>query len=460
MYGVTYQEYNPNDERFKILAVQKAKLRLEQSEKELRNAKQLYEKKFLSQNEYQQYELQYQNDKLNFDQYMLSVIYDKPYISVVSAFKTQKEDGQTYVELTLSNTSGGNYALEQSAIDEIGKNSNLHPDTMYNLYVSLQDEQRNIISQPYEYHINSLKLGAQKKISFSLLKDVEAVIVSVNYGDQITEKKILLKRKGTTNTITITPDLYAQDVQSGETAAFRLGMEYFGDGRQNLVPEVLNLPSGFTWSIVNATNNVTVSDLVFSTSQARQDYILYVSIPEKTGTNLQLDKALPFTLNLKSKTNEVAGSTDLQITPSGKAELVVNLQNLYFQLDKGKQLEIFPVLLENKGIKPITNITYDLNLPSNWEYKIVPAQIGKIEPKQKIKIKLIIIPSDNTNTGIYDVKLKINGKNVDKPVQTPEQQIKLEIQEKGNIWLIILAIVLALAFVGGLIYGMIRIAKN
>jgi uncharacterized membrane protein len=173
-----------------------------------------------------------------------------------------------------------------------------------------------------------------------------------------------------------------------------------------------------------------------------------------------MDKPLPFTLNFTNKAKEVAGSVDLQITPSGKAELTVTLQNLYYQINKGKTLEIYPVIIENKGIKPITNISYDLNLPTNWEYKVVPPQITKLEPKQKIKIKVIIMPSDNTGKGIYDVKLAINGKNVDKPVQTPEQQIKLEIQEKGNVWLIIGSILLALAFVGGLVYGMIRISKN
>ncbi len=458
--AVTYQEYNPNDERFKILAVQKAKLRMEQSEQDMKNARELLDKKCISQTEYQQYESQYRNDKLNYDQYMLSVIYDKPYISVVSAYKTQQEDGQTYVELTLANTSGGNYAMEEAASNEIGENSQLHPDTMYNLYVSLQDEQKNIISQPYEYHIQSLKLGMEKKIRFSLLKDVESVLVSVNYGDQISEKKILLKRKGTSNSVTITSDLYAQDVQNGETAAFHLTMEYFGDGRKNLVPKILNLPPGFSWSIVNESNNVNVSDLVFSTNQAKQYYILYVTIPEKSGTNIVMDKPLPFTLNLTNKAREIAGAVDLQITPSGKAELIVSLQNLYYQINKGKSLEIYPVIIENKGIKPVTNISYDLNLPSNWEYKVVPAQITKLEPKEKVKIKIVIIPSDNTGKGIYDVKLVIAGKNVDKPVQTPEQQIKLEIQEKGNVWLIIGSILLALAFVGGLVYGMIRISKN
>jgi uncharacterized membrane protein len=460
LQAVTYQEYNPNDERFKLLAVQKAKLRMEQSEQDMKNARQLLDKNCISKNEYQQCESQFLNDKLNYEQYMLSVIYDKPYISVVSAFKTQKADGQIYVELMLANTSGGNYAIQQAVADEKSDQNQLHPDTMYNLYVSLQDEQRNIISQPYEYHIESLKLGANQHIRFSLLKDVESVIVSVNYGDQISEKKILLKRKGTSNTVTIAPDVYAQDVQNGETAVFHLAMEYFGDSRKNLVPEILNLPPGFTWSIVNESNNLTISNLVFSTSQAKQNYILYVTIPEKEGTNIVMDRPLPFILSLSSKDKEIAGTVDLQITPAGKAELAVTLLNLYYQINKGKSLELYPVTLENKGIKPITNISYDLSLPTNWEYKAIPAQITKLEAKQKMKIRIVIIPAENTGKGIYDMKLTVNGKNVDKPVVTPEQLVKLEIQEKGNLWLIIGSVLLAMAFVAGLVYGMIRISKN
>ena len=47
----TYQEYNPNDERFKIIALEKAKIRLDNSERDFIAAKKLYEDNFISKDE-------------------------------------------------------------------------------------------------------------------------------------------------------------------------------------------------------------------------------------------------------------------------------------------------------------------------------------------------------------------------------------------------------------------------
>ncbi len=457
--AVSYQEYNPNDDRFRVLALEKAKIRMEQSEREWQNAKELFEKKYISQTEYKEYELQYKNDKINYEQYMLSVIYDKPHISVVSAYKTQTEDGRIQVQLTLANTSGGNFAIEEKAMEGI-KEGKLSPTMMYNVYVSLLDEQNSIISQPYEYYIKSLGFNEKKNLSFFLLKDMDAVTVSVNYGDKITEKRIYLKRKGTSNNLSITPDFYAQEVQIGATAVFRLALEFYGEGKQNLIPMIENLPSGFTWSIANESNAVTLSDIMFSPANAQQRFMLQINIPEKSEDNFELDKAIAFRFSLQNRNGEIAGYSDLQITPSGKAEIISSLDNLYYKTVKGKEIIIEPLIIENKGIKTITNISHSIILPPGWEYKIIPETIVKIDPQQKIKLKVIIIPSKSTSAGIYELKIKTQGKNVEKLISSQEQQIKIEIQEKTNVFFIIFLILLSIGVVLGLIYGMIKISKN
>lgn len=457
--AVSYQEYNPNDDRFRVLALEKAKIRMEQSEREWQNAKQLYEKKYISLTEYKEYELQYKNDKINYEQYMLSVIYDKPHISVISAYKTQTSDGRLQVQLSLANTSGGNFAIEEKAMEGISEGK-LSPTMMYNIYVSLMDDQGNIISQPYEYYIKSLGANDKKTILFYLLKDMDAVTVSVNYGDKITEKKIYLKRKGTSNSIAITPDFYAQEVQTGATANYKFAVEYYGEGKQNLLPAVENLPAGFTWSVISESNSITVSDIMFTPASAQQRFVLQISIPEKSEDNFELDKPLPFKFLLKNKEGELAGFTDLQLTPSGKAELITTIDNLYIKVEKGKEILIDPVFLENNGLRTLTNISHSLLLPPGWDYKIYPEKIIQIDPKQKIKLRIVVIPGKATASGIYEIKYKAQGKNVDKIVSAQEQQIKVEMTEEINIFLVIVLILVSLGIVGGVIYGMIKISKN
>lgn len=458
--AVTYQEYNPNDDRFKILAVQKAKIRMEQSEREWKNAQQMYEKKYISHDEYVQFETQYQNDKINYEQYMLSVIYDKPHVTILSAFKSQDESGQIRVDLTIANSSGGNYAMEELALDDIKKNSKVSPTTMYNLYVSLMDDKGSIISQPYEYRLKSLAIGKSASLHFTLLKDVEDLTVSVNYGDHVTEKHICLKRRGTQNTTTITPDFFSQDIQTGDTGNYRLEIEYFGDIKQNLVPRIVGLPDDYTWTILSEANAITVSDIQFSPAQAKQTFVLQVTVPEKVGNNIVLEKPIRFSLQLENSQGVVAGKTDLQLTPSGKAMLLVNLPNLYLSGLKGKDIVIWPMTIENRGMKNLTNLSLDITLPPNWEYRLEPKQIAKIAPQQKVKVKVIITPSSDSQSGIYEMRLKVNAKNVDKIVQTTEQQVKIEITEKTNIFLLLLGILLAIGLVTAIVISMIKIAKN
>jgi hypothetical protein len=457
LISVSYQEYNPNDDRFRVLALQKAKIRLEQSEREWQNAKSLYDKKMISLDEFRNYELQYQNDKINFQQYMLTVIYDKPHIMVLSAAKSQAEDGKNYVDLIIQNNSGANYGIEESILKEVNS-TNLSTSVIHNVYISLQDLQGNIISQPYEYHIPALKIMEKKKIRFSILKDVESVIVSANYGDKIDQKQIFLSRKTDSNLITVNTDYNSQEVESGQIAAFALKMEYFGNTKENFSYELINLPPQFTYEL--SSQNVVLNNISFSSGEPVKNYDLKISVPEKTGNNIELDKTYLFELLIKNKENTIVGKTELQIIPISKADLKLTIGNLYWKGSDREKIRFLDIKLENKGMKTITNLNYDLFLPSDWEYKTIPDKIEKLDPKEKVNIKLEIIPAKNTMPGLYSLKFKITGSNVNRTVQTPEQELKIEIVKKAGVFLIILSILLALAVVVGVGYFLWKISKN
>lgn len=455
--SVSYQEYNPNDDRFRVLALQKAKIRLEQSEREWRNARDLLDKKMISVDEFKNYEVQYQNDKINFQQYMLTVIFDKPHIMVLSAAKSQSSDGKNYVDLILQNNSGGNYGIEESLLREVNIDK-LSTTVIHNVYISLQDLQGNIISQPYEYHIPSLKTLEKKKIRFSILKDVESVIVTANYGDKVDQKQIYLSRKTDANLVNISTDFNSQEVESGQIASFDLKMEYFGNTRENFSYELINLPKQFTYDL--SSQNIVLNNLSFSSAEPTKNFQLKISVPEKSGNNIELDKPYLFDFILKNKEGAMVGRSELQIIPISKADLRLSIGNLYWKGSDKEKIQFVDIKLENKGMKTITNLNYDLFLPNDWEFKTFPEKIEKLDPNEKIAIRLEIMPAKNTLPGIYSLKFKITGSNVNRIVQTTEQELKIEIVKKINIFLIILSILVALAIVIGVGYFLWKISKN
>jgi len=459
LVGVTYQDYNPNDERFKIIALKKAKNLLEKSERDFENASQLYEKQFISQDEMETYKTQYESDKLNYQQYMLSVIFDKPHLSVVSALKYQNQDGEVIVELTLKNSSGGTYALEDDALDDFDT-ENLKPTTVYNVYISLKDEAGNMISQPYEYHLKEINLSEEKKIVFKLLKDVESVIVSSNYGDKFDEKKIYLKRKSDKNILSITPDLYAQEIESGLSGEFVFNLEYFGEKKEKIDLLVENLPRFFTYEFLNYDNKVAISSVHLTAKSPTQKILLRINVPEKIGENIQLNETIDFMVNFLTMSQSSAGILNLEITPTGKAALLLEMNNLYIKAFKGETITSEIIKLKNNGLVDVTNIRFEIFTPPGWEFAISPEkmEILKMDEIQNAELKLV--PDKSTIPGIYQVKIKATGRNRNKSIKSSEYELKIEIENKTNPFVVIIAVIAIVAVIAGLIGFIKKIMKN
>ncbi|HOE90456.1 MAG TPA: NEW3 domain-containing protein [Candidatus Cloacimonadota bacterium] len=455
----TYQEYNPNDERFKIIALEKAKIRLDNSERDYLAAKKLFDENFISKDELYVYELQYKTDKLNYDQYMLSVIFDNPYINIMKAVKTKDKNDEVFVDLTIKNSTGSNYALETTMMADMS-GSKLDATEIFNLYVSIKDMERNIISQPYEHHVKKLKLNQEYSMRFKLLKDVESVIVSTNYGDKIDEKQIYLTKKQDANLITIRPDVYAQEIEMGQMATFKLGMEYFGNNRQSFIAELVGLPDKYNWDIVSMQSNVTMSRLDFSPADAQQSYALRIRVPEQIGENSELDKTIYFQLVLRNQQKDIVGTADLEIAPTAKANMKLIVNNLYWKGNETETISFSQIYLENEGMKAISNISADLFLPSEWEYEITPNKIEQLNPNTRMLIDIKIKTPKNVLPGIYQIKFKMVGNNVNRILQTSEVELKVEISKKTNIMVIILSVILSLALIVGTIWFIVKISKN
>ncbi|MCB5250359.1 MAG: NEW3 domain-containing protein [Candidatus Cloacimonadales bacterium] len=455
----TYQEYNPNDERFKIIALEKAKIRLDNSERDFIAAKKLYEDNFISKDELNLYELQYKTDKLNYDQYMLSVIFDNPYINIMKAVKTKNENDEIFVDLTIKNSTGSNYALETAMMDDMA-GTKLDATEMFNLYVSIKDLDRSIISQPYEHHVKKLKLNEEYTMHFKLLKDVESVVISTNYGDKIDEKQILLTKKQDINLVTIRSDIYAQEIEMGQMATFKLSMEYFGDNRQSFLAELAGLPDKYIWDIVSTQSNVAMSRLAFSPAEAQQTYALRIRVPEKIGENAELDKPIEFKLLLKNTQNDIVGSVDLEIAATAKASMKLIVNNLYWKGNDTETINFSQIYLENEGMKPISNISAEIFLPAEWEYEISPKRIEQLNPSARLPIDIKIKTPKSVLPGIYQIKFKMVGNNVNRILQTSEIEFKAEITKKTNIMVIVLSVVISLALIIVTIWFIIKISKN
>ena len=101
---------------------------------------------------------------------------EDPYISVVSARRYKEGDRRrlevvlTYGALTDETAGDATVEVDTTTAQEIN-----------NVYVSIKDDTDAIIGFPYEYRIPTLKDGEEKMLDFELRRNVDSLVVSLNY---------------------------------------------------------------------------------------------------------------------------------------------------------------------------------------------------------------------------------------------------------------------------------------
>lgn len=109
---------------------------------------------------------------------------EDPYISVVSA-RRYKEGDRRRLEVVLK------YGAVRGETEE--KAQYTTAQEINNVYVSIKDDTEAIIGYPYEYRIPKLKDGQEKTLDFELRRNVDSLLVSLQYLDRIYPYKIHLE---------------------------------------------------------------------------------------------------------------------------------------------------------------------------------------------------------------------------------------------------------------------------
>ncbi len=108
---------------------------------------------------------------------------EEPYISVVSA-RRYKEGDRRRLEVVIT------YGTIKGETEETDNNT---AQEINNIYVSVRDETDAIIGFPYEQRIPTLKDGQERTLDFELRRNVDSLIVYIQYLNKPYPKKIHLE---------------------------------------------------------------------------------------------------------------------------------------------------------------------------------------------------------------------------------------------------------------------------
>ncbi|MGH7491310.1 MAG: NEW3 domain-containing protein [bacterium] len=462
--------YNQRDDQYRLLGLKRAKEAYEVARAEYERQKSLFEKGLIAQVELNNARNRFADAEVNYQQSLLAVLFEKQYVSVNRAVKSQTKDGRKRVRVQLANTSGGSAEFRKlvNLDDELFRS--LQPDVINDVYVSLMNDQNTIISNPYERKIEVLEFSRPVELEFELLQDLDAVTVSITYGSGTQRApKIYLQKDSRANKVILQSEQFSQEAELGGAATFTLSLELFSGVNNTFKLEVVNLPQQITRYFTDPASQARLSQFKFTESANTRRAALQVFLPDRPSAQVIMDQPIPFYVlvipqeQLKDFENAPtkiwtpedierlnAGSIRLELVPAGKGKLLVRAPQLFFT-GKADRPVSFNIDVINEGTRRLDNVLVQVDPPMNWEKNIEPALVAALNIAEEKRVLITAKPPKELAAGRYEIRVRTTALSDNQPVVAEDKSFTIEIQSEANL----LGITLITMLVVGLMLGIV-----
>ena len=471
--------YNPRDDDFLLLGLKRAKDNFEFARNEFERKKLLFGEGHISQEEYDQTQKRFTEAEVNYQQILLSILFENQYVTIDNAVKHSSDSGDKIVRITINNTSSGSAELKKLVNIDEELFKALEPDVINNVYVSVLNDDGAIIGQPYEQKIERLLANKPEELSFVLLQDLDIITVSLLYSNGTTDsKKIYLQKDASINKVEVQSEQFSQEVELGNSASYDLSLELFSGISDTFKLEVVNLPSQINRYFVNSGTDTRLGYIKFTESTSTKKASLKVFLPDRASDSIIMDQSIKFYVlaipqnrvkeikmdRSKQWTEEEVinlnvGYVKLDLKPRGIGELLVKAQQLFFSIKPDETVEV-PIELVNNGTRSLNNVEIDVDLPLNWTHSVEPKNINRLNVSEEKRAIINIIPSTDVAAGRYEVRVSTTSLSDEQPISGEDKTINVEIQPETNLLGMIIIILLILGLVGGMVIFGIKLSRR
>jgi len=468
------------DQASLLLDLKKARAAFESARDKLESDKRLFDNKAISEEEYNQSKNELLSKEVDYQKLILRVIAQQSYVIVEKAIKYQTRNGERRVKVTLRSTMEGNQEYLQQFEEHFDVfTPEMRSNKIYNIFVSLSSlEDKTIIGSPYETRIPVLELGKTVDADFGLLRDVESLEVSLNYGGRKDQKNIYLEKDASANIVDIVSTQFSQEADLGASAVFNLSLERFSATDDIYSLQVLNLPRQISYEFVDAETNARVSQIKFTQGVNIKNLNLRTFLPDRDDVEVVIDKPLVFhALVLTREENEKLGNVfgktfsqdeidaiqggrvRLELVPRGVGRIEVRAPSLYHEITVGDSVSM-EVTVRNDGTRRLDNIKIETDNPLNWRSVIEPDLIRTLDPEKEEIVRLAFIPPSDVGVGAQEVKIKTEALADNRRVQTEDKTVRIQVQARTPIlWTAVLIMFLIGLVLGIVIFG-IKISRR
>ncbi len=462
------------DQASLILDLKRARAAYEIAKQTYENDQKLFDNKAISENQYNQSKNEFLAKEVDYQKLILRVMAQQSYIIVERAVKYQTASGQRHVKVTLRSMMEGN----QEYLNQFEEHFDVFTPEMrsnkvYNVFVSLVNiEDKTIIGSPYEIRIASIDLGQTAQADFELLRDVESLQVSLNYGGRTDQKNIYLQKDASANIVDINSTQFSQEANLGSDASFDLTLEKFSASDDVYKLLVLNLPRQISADFIDSETGARLSQIKFTQGVNTRKLSLRTYLPERDDENVVIDEPIVFyAFVLSTEQQEMLGDTrnrvfeqselesiqggrvKLELIPRGVGVIEIQAPTLYHEIRSGDRLKM-TITIKNTGTRRLDNVRIFADEPLGWRSEIEPDLIPSLEVTKEVVVNLIFTPPSDVGIGAQEVKIRAEAMAENRLVEAADKTVRIQISAKtalvGTIFLIVCLIGLV---VGIVIFG-------
>lgn len=468
------------DQASLILDLKKARAAYEVARTNFENDKKLFENKAISENQYNQSRNELLSREVDYQKLILRVMAQQSYIIIEKAIKYQTRRGTRRVKITLRSTMEGN----QEYLNQFEEHFDIFTPEMrsskiYNVFVSLVNiEDQTIIGSPYEVRIPNIELGSTAMADFELLRDVESLRVTLNYSGRSDQKNIYLQKDASANIVDVASTQFSQEANLGNQATFDLTLERFSSSDDVYKLLVLNLPRQIGADFVDAVTNARLSQIKFTQGENTKRLSLRTYLPDRDDQDVVIDLPIVFYAlvltsdqhealgDVRSRTfteSEIAaiqgGRVKLELIPRGVGRIEIMAPTLYHEIKTGEQVTM-TITVKNSGTRRLDNIRISTDNPLNWRSVIEPDIIPSLEVEKEQVVTLTFTPPSDVGVGAQEVKIKTEAMADNRPVQTEDKTVRIQISAKTPLLGSIILILLLIGLVVGIVIFGIKLSRR
>ena len=467
--------YNPNDERFKSLYLEKTQSDYRMQKQDFQRQKLLHDKGLISERDYSQSEASFKAAQITYQQAILSLAFEQPHITIDNGIKYQGKDGKKRVRLTMRNTTGG---LIEGRKIELEDFEGIRTDRIANVYVSLLNDAKAIVSKPYEAKIESMPFNKPIAVDFFLLQDLDNVTVKCVYGDKTDEKKIFLQKDESANRVLISSEQFSQEADLGARANYNLTLELFSSSDNVYKLDVFNLPRQIACDFLEDPTNARLSQVKFSQDINSRKIALAVYLPDRyDSTSFMIDAPITFFAAAipRSDAEQVADKEKgytaaeldrmnisyirLELVPRGVGRIQVRAANFYQELRPNERVQM-NLTVYNDGTRRLDNIKVQAESPLNWTSTILPDLVPSLLPGKEETIAVTIVPPSDVSVGDYETTIKTEAFASNRKVDSEDKKIRIHISSSANILGTASLILLLVGILVGVVVFGVRLSRR